>query len=290
MVNISSVGLSDIEQRYVPYVHIDWFPGTPIARVEGMNDEHMTYRIIKVFLCKGTISTKDQIGHDPPTFGNGSEDILLVRFFDEHDQPIQIPDPVFDMFFYWAPNPCTETAMNCSAGSQTDFSIDNGVYTVYTSGLELGYQDTIELNVDISTAKTIIKKVKFAHSFTNLTSGASYNGTTIGAPSNFDAYNGVSWDETGPEVIHSIAKLAQGDITASLINLSADLNVFILSEPDPNSCISYGDYTTEYLNAPAGTYYIVADGFDGASGSYTLTTTYKGRKVLPGVLMLLLGD
>ncbi|MDB5228871.1 MAG: hypothetical protein JWN78_3064 [Bacteroidota bacterium] len=38
-----------------------------------------------------------------------------------------------------------------------------------------------------------------------------------------------------------------------------------------------------YSNAPAGTYYIVVDGYDGASGNYTLTVDCISSCILPDI-------
>lgn len=104
-----------------------------------------------------------------------------------------------------------------------------------------------------------------------LTPGVPYNGSTAEGPSNVDAYSCVAWNESGPEVVHRIATNTDGDITATLSNVSVDLDVFILSDCDPESCVAYGGVSAHYSDAPAGTYYIVVDGFLGVSGSYTLT-------------------
>ena len=98
-----------------------------------------------------------------------------------------------------------------------------------------------------------------------------YNGTTIGASSNVNSYHCANWDVSGPEKVHRITTTVAGNIRATLTNLSADLDVFILTACDPSSCVAVGDNHTVYPNAPPGTYYIVVDGCNGASGSYTLT-------------------
>ncbi len=109
----------------------------------------------------------------------------------------------------------------------------------------------------------------------DLTAHVPYNGTTAGAMSRVDEYGCVpSWDESGPEVVHRITTTSDGNVTAALSNLNGvDLDVFILSACDaqnPDSCLVYDDNTASSY-APAGTYFVVVDGFMGASGSYTLT-------------------
>ena len=82
-----------------------------------------------------------------------------------------------------------------------------------------------------------------------------------------------SWDETGPEIVHRIVTTGYGNITATLSNLSANLDVFLLNACSPSSLVAYGDSAASYANAPPGTYYVVVDGRSGAAGAYTLTVT-----------------
>lgn len=74
--------------------------------------------------------------------------------------------------------------------------------------------------------------------------------------------------------MHRITTTATGTITAALTNLSVDLDVFILNACSQNYCKAYGDTTATYYSAPAGAYYIVVDGYSGASGTYTLKVTH----------------
>jgi hypothetical protein len=48
------------------------------------------------------------------------------------------------------------------------------------------------------------------------------------------------------------------------------LDTFILSSCDENSTLAYGDEVASFSNAPPSTYFIVVDGYQRASGSYTL--------------------
>lgn len=103
-----------------------------------------------------------------------------------------------------------------------------------------------------------------------LACSTNYSSTTVGGNSNVDLYNCIAWDESGPERVHTITTSTVGDITATLTGLSVDLDVFILSACDENACVAAGDNVATYASAPAGTYYIIVDGFTGASGSYIL--------------------
>jgi hypothetical protein len=102
-----------------------------------------------------------------------------------------------------------------------------------------------------------------------------YSGKTAATdPAAVSKYNCTSRIESGPEKVHKITTTSTGDLTATLSNLSGkDLDVLILNACDPMACVAFGDTTAVYANAPAGTYYIVVDGNNGALGSYTLTPT-----------------
>lgn len=104
-----------------------------------------------------------------------------------------------------------------------------------------------------------------------LTAGISYNGDTTTGSSHVSSYNCSGWNESGPEVVHTITTTVQGDIIAFLENKTASLNVFILDTCNPNRCVACDWDTATYADAPPGTYYIVVDGYNGSSGSYTLT-------------------
>ncbi len=113
---------------------------------------------------------------------------------------------------------------------------------------------------------------------------ASYQGDTTGAPSNVTYYSCKNWRESGPEQVYVLTTETTGDIVATLDDISVDLDLFILSACDSMTCLAYGDNTAKYQNGPPGTYYIVVDGYKGASGSYTLSVRCgKGLDCGPAV-------
>ena len=108
-----------------------------------------------------------------------------------------------------------------------------------------------------------------------LMSKVPYKGDTSLGKNNVNIYDCVPrWDESGPEIYHTITTKEPGDLTATLIG-PADLDIFILNSCKSGACVAYDtDYQSNvatYTNAPAGTYYIVVDGYGGTVGSYTLT-------------------
>jgi hypothetical protein len=101
-------------------------------------------------------------------------------------------------------------------------------------------------------------------------------GSTVGAANNLNGYNCFMGDQSGPDHLYVITTTTTARLQASLSGLSADLDVFILSAPNPAACLAYGDATAALVSAPAGVYYIAVDGFAGAAGSYTLSVTCGG--------------
>lgn len=78
------------------------------------------------------------------------------------------------------------------------------------------------------------------------------------------------WPEHGPEQIYLLTLEAPTDLDLLLADLSADLDLFLLSSLSPAACLAYGDSYITVRGLAAGTYYVVVDGFGGAAGSYRL--------------------
>jgi hypothetical protein len=96
-------------------------------------------------------------------------------------------------------------------------------------------------------------------------------GDNTGGPTNVDEYSCVGWLESGPEVVYElVVPFSPTTVTVTLSDLSADLDVFLLSACDENACITFGDNSFA-VALDAGIYYLVVDGYYGAVSSYTLT-------------------
>jgi hypothetical protein len=114
---------------------------------------------------------------------------------------------------------------------------------------------------------------------TTIHCGETKDNSTTNNTNRLDNYScKPSWDESGPDEIYKIVVGGTTDITANLdVSGDIDLDLFILSDSSgkvcATNCIDYGDDLITYNNAPAGTYYIVVDGYSGDKGSYTLDIT-----------------
>ena len=97
--------------------------------------------------------------------------------------------------------------------------------------------------------------------------------SNIGLPNNVDFYSCSGWNEAGGEAIHQLT-IPEGvclEVTATISDMSADLDVFILGSCDENDCLAYGNTVAATSCLEPGTYYIVVDGYNGAESDFTLT-------------------
>lgn len=97
-------------------------------------------------------------------------------------------------------------------------------------------------------------------------------GTSQGAINHVNSYGCVAWwPETGPEKVYRLTLAAATRVDAVLDGMTADLDLFLLTNASPASCVAYGDTGLTTSTIGPGTVYLVIDGFDGAAGSYRLT-------------------
>jgi len=106
-----------------------------------------------------------------------------------------------------------------------------------------------------------------------ITCNSVYSGNTTNYPMNIETYSCTSWTESGPEIIYELnLDTDYTSISATLSDLSTDLDIFVLASCDPDDCVSFGDYAAHLTGSPIqhGIYYYIVDGYNGDSGSYTL--------------------
>jgi hypothetical protein len=111
----------------------------------------------------------------------------------------------------------------------------------------------------------------------------SVNGNSAGGLNEVESWSCSEYTMTGPEAVYSLKGAGTGTVTIDLSNLQADVDLFVTTglynACDPESCIeaSYNsDLTAEHISfeATGGTvYYVVIDGWEGATSSFRLTTT-----------------
>ncbi|TXC81950.1 T9SS type A sorting domain-containing protein [Luteibaculum oceani] len=109
----------------------------------------------------------------------------------------------------------------------------------------------------------------------------TYSGTTVGGNSNVSTYNNDPWWQlTGPEKVHEL-NWPGGNVLISLTNKSAGLDLILLNACDNNDFAYSGGGNSgtadSYINAylDQGLYYVIVDGWQGASGTYDLFVQQK---------------
>lgn len=97
----------------------------------------------------------------------------------------------------------------------------------------------------------------------------TFTGDTTGGASLVDGYACNAWDESGPEAVYELTGTETLRLHATLA-ATADLDLFLLSDCDSDACVAA--HISEFAaEIPAGTWYLVVDGYDGAEGAYELT-------------------
>jgi hypothetical protein len=109
---------------------------------------------------------------------------------------------------------------------------------------------------------------------------------TTGGPSQLPSYACLLWSEAGPEHIYRLEVTEDLQLWAGLSGLGDnDLDLFLLDGCDSDRCLT-GANTELQAVLPAGTYWLVVDGYGsgtGAAGPYTLTLRTRWPGVPPQV-------
>ncbi len=112
------------------------------------------------------------------------------------------------------------------------------------------------------------------------TCGNSYGGNNGMGGHNYSTYtyNGQTATESGPENVYKITVAANTSLTVNLTNLYGDLDLFLLGSCGGNNSVlalsgnsGSNNESMTMNNLPAGTYYIVIDGWNGCISNYLLS-------------------
>lgn len=111
-------------------------------------------------------------------------------------------------------------------------------------------------------------------------------GTTVGGFDTTSEWSCVDWSTDGPEAVYAFTPSASGPVTVELTGLTADLDLFVTTSDDgrcdPGNCWGTGGPATSdetlTFEADAGvSYLVVADGWEGATSSFTLSVDCPGE-------------
>jgi C1A family cysteine protease len=106
------------------------------------------------------------------------------------------------------------------------------------------------------------------------------NNAGAGSTSLLPKYTSTSRDESGREYTYSFIPNVTGSVTARLSGMSANLDIFALSNAG-NSCnssnsLGYGDSQVTFNVTAGQTYNLVVDGYQGDVSNYNLSVTCSG--------------
>jgi hypothetical protein len=192
---------------------------------------------------------------------------------------LEIMTPGLDLDLFLLADDCSN--VTCLAGSHTNNSATNnegilyedapiGTYYIVVDGQYADSEGDYRLEVscaylDCSDANP-------------LTCGVPYLDNNINGNDNVSLYhcgNVLNVENNGPEVVHTFTVTEPGQVDISLTGLTANLELFLLDACDNSECLQYsqnGGTSSELITtflAP-GTYYVVVDGYNGATSDYTL--------------------
>jgi hypothetical protein len=99
---------------------------------------------------------------------------------------------------------------------------------------------------------------------------AIFYGDTTGRPNNAEYYGEYPERYSGPETVYVFDKTTASDFYVDMqMSDSPDLDIMLLYAPEPAALLRRIDKSAVVSLSP-GTYYLVIDGLDGISGSYSL--------------------
>jgi Metallo-peptidase family M12/GEVED domain/Secretion system C-terminal sorting domain/Fibronectin type III domain len=151
-----------------------------------------------------------------------------------------------------------------------------------------GIQPRDRIQAELAGATCLVTQYANCDAETNIGCGQTISSTTVGYTnyattyyfytSEADGITGtpVGWTESGPERAYLVQLDAPSTISATLSGLSVDLDVLIMGTCNEYTVLAKGDYTATTGVLPAGTYWIIVEGFNGVSGTFNLTVDCGG--------------
>ncbi|PHI20140.1 hypothetical protein CEQ90_09325 [Lewinellaceae bacterium SD302] len=192
---------------------------------------------------------------------------------------LEIMTPGLDMDIFLLAGDCND--ITCLASSTTSNTITNnegilledapvGTYYIVVDQQQAGVGGNFRLEVSCGYLD--------CSNSVPLDCGVTYNGSNINGNDDVSLYtcgNTMNVENNGPEVVHTFTTSETGTVTINLTGLSQNLELFLLSSCDRGACLEFsqnpGTNNEQIIrNLPAGTYYVVVDGYNGAISNYSL--------------------
>ncbi len=166
------------------------------------------------------------------------------------------------------------TSRNGGTDAETiSTTLDPGTYFIAVDGFD-GATSTFNLSLTCSGATGTCNNP------IDLACGGMANGNNGDGENNLETYFGDA-DWTGPELIYEF-QAPGGVVDVVLSGLDADLDLFLVSDcKDPgNTQLAASTNTTNQesisTNLSAGTYFLIVEGYEGATSSFSLSVTCSG--------------
>ncbi len=142
---------------------------------------------------------------------------------------------------------------------------------LWRDSFALAYYDALQDFLDVTCTGPSTDNSFICTEAINANCGVWYSDTASSSFSKADQYNCSQSVYQGPDRIHQVILSDSGQITATIKNYAGNLDVLILNDCSPDSCVGGISYNSATLNnAAPGTYYVVVDGADGSGSSYDL--------------------
>lgn len=169
---------------------------------------------------------------------------------------------------------CIDASLSSNSGSVNEGIVLEdaplGTYYIVVDGENAASTGNYNLelscgNLDCGTAIALSCGVTY--------SGSNVNGTDL--VSGYGCEGVINVENNGPEVVHTFTITENGNVNIYLSGLTDNLELFLLDDCDRNACIDFSENAgnaDEQINANllAGTYYVVVDGYNGATSNYSL--------------------
>ena len=201
------------------------------------------------------------------------------------DQPgdlqigLEILTPGINLDLFLLSGDCNN--LTCIGASQSNNTASNnegiilenapiGTYYIVVDGLLPSFQGDFKLEVSCGDLD--------CSNLVDLTCGQTLNYNNSLGSDNVSLYgcgNILNVENNGNEVVHAFTLTQTGQVDIYLSGLNANLELFLLDNCDRGDCAKFSTNpgtTDEHISAylSPGTYYVVVDGYNGASSNYQL--------------------
>jgi len=116
-----------------------------------------------------------------------------------------------------------------------------------------------------------------------LSCGDTLSANNGSGASDFADYSCTNYDQSGPELKYVFAVPPDTEVTVNLDYHEVDQEIMLLGNAcDPNDCLVYGDNAATFGVLSGGPFVLVIDGYNGASGDFTVSVECTPIDWCPG--------